>query len=106
MKRMNTKTNSVQAASPEKAFAAPATQQTPTRPWPSATMAKNGTDWREIAREALRRKTLADRLQLALDALMVKCREALSLQDVQNLNSAESTWILDIPVIAVESRLR
>jgi DNA-directed RNA polymerase specialized sigma24 family protein len=91
---MNTKTNSVQPATPEKAFAAPATQ------------VKNGTDWREIAREALRRKTLADRLQLVLNALMAKCREALSRQDVQDLNSTESAWVLDIPVIVVESRLR
>lgn len=103
---MNTKTNSVQPASAEKGFAAPASHQTPTRPGPSATMAKNGTDWREIAREALRRKTLADRFQIALDALMAKCREALFPQDVQDLNSAESTWILDIPVTAVKSRLR
>jgi DNA-directed RNA polymerase specialized sigma24 family protein len=91
---MNTKANSVQPASPEKAFAAPAAQ------------VKNGTDWREIAREALRRKTLADRLQPALNALMAKCREALFQPDLQDLNSTESAWVLDIPVMTVESRLR
>jgi DNA-directed RNA polymerase specialized sigma24 family protein len=81
-------------------------KRTPARIQPSATIAKDGTDWREIAREALRRMTLADMLRLALDALTAKYREELFLQDVQNLNSAETAWVLDIPVVAVQSRLR
>lgn len=50
--------------------------------------------------------TLADMLRLALGALAAKYRDELFPQDAENLNSAETAWVLDIPVIAVQSRLR
>ena len=73
---------------------------------PSGTIAKDGIEWREIAREALRGKTLGDMLPLALGALTAKYREALFLQDVDNPHIEDTTLILDIPVVAVQSRLR
>jgi len=62
-------------------------------------------DWREIAWEALRRKRLGDTLRRAIETLSVKYREVLFLQDVKNLSTAETAWILNITVGAVNYRL-
>ena len=97
---MSTKTLSVTPVSFEKVFAAVATKRPHTR-----RQGNTLTDWREIAWEALRRKKLGDTLRRAIDALSVKYREVLFLQDVKNLNTAETAWVLGITVGAVRSRL-
>ena len=63
------------------------------------------TDWREIAWAALERKKLGDTLRRAIETLSVKYREVLFLQDVKNLNTAETAWVLNITVGAVRYRL-
>ncbi len=65
----------------------------------------NGATWRDIAWEALDRKKLGDTLRRAIHALSVECREVLFLQDVKNLNTAETAWVLDITLGAARSRL-
>ena len=102
---MSTKTLPVTAASFEKVFAALAPKRTLGRGSRSGKIAKDLADWREIAWEALRRKKLGDTLQRAIEALSVKYREVLFLQDVKNLNTAETAWVLGITVGAVRSRL-
>lgn len=111
---MSTRTLPVTAASFEKVFAALATKQTPRRKSRSGQTAKlasssrNAATWREIAREALERGKLGDTLRRAIQALSGEYREVLFLQDVKNLSTAETetAWVLDIPVVAVISRLR
>ncbi len=41
----------------------------------------------------------------AIQALSVEYREVLFLQDVKNLSTAETAWVLNITVGAVRSRL-
>ena len=102
----------VTAASFEKVFAALATKQTPRRESRSCQTAKlasslgNAATWREIACEALEKGKLGDTLRRAVHALSAECREVLFLQDVKNLSVAETAWVLDVPVVAVISRLR
>lgn len=90
----------------EETFATPAALQTAARAVPSAAIEKDGTYWREIAREALRRLTLSELMRLALGAAIGKYRESLSLQQADEPNTAESAMVLDIPVMTVRSRLR
>jgi predicted DNA-binding protein (UPF0251 family) len=108
---MSTKTLPVTAVSFEKVFAAAATKQTSPRKSRSGQIAELGLSsgntaaWREIAWEALERKGLGDTLRCAIQALSAKYREVLFLQDVKNLSTAETAWVLDITVGAVRSRL-
>jgi DNA-directed RNA polymerase specialized sigma24 family protein len=81
-------------------------KQTLARRRSSGTIAKDGTEWREIAWEALHRMTLADMLRLAFTILVAKYGKALFLQDVDNPHIEDTALILDIPVVAVQSRLR
>ena len=97
---MSTKTLPVTAGSFEKVFAAVATKRPHTR-----RLGSSLTDWRDIAWEALRRKKLGDTLRRAIETLAVKYREVLFLQDVKNLNTAETAWVLNITVGAVRYRL-
>ena len=97
---MSTKTLPVTAASFEKVFAGLATKRQHTR-----RQGNTSTGWREIAWAAFDRKQLGDRLRRAIDALSVKYREVLFLQDVKNLNTAETAWVLGITVGAARSRL-
>lgn len=97
---MSTKTLPVTAASFEKVFAALATKRQHTR-----RQGNTLKDWREIAWAAFDGKKLGDRLRRAIDALSVKYREVLFLQDVKNLNTAETAWILGITVGAARSCL-
>ena len=103
---MSTKTLPVTAASFEKVFAAMAAKGTVRRRLRAGKIAKDLAGWREIAWEALERKKLGDTLRRAIEALSAKYREVLFLQDVKNLNTAETAWVLDIPVGAVRSRLQ
>jgi predicted DNA-binding protein (UPF0251 family) len=102
---MSTKTLPVTAASFEKVFAALATKQTLGRRSRSGKIAKDLTEWCDIAWEALRRKKLGDTLQRGIEALSLKYREVLFLRDVKNLNTAETAWVLGITVGAARSRL-
>jgi DNA-directed RNA polymerase specialized sigma24 family protein len=102
---MSTKTLPVTAASFEKVFAALAAKRTLGRRSRSGKIAKDLTDWREIAWAALERKKLGDTLRRAIEALSMKYREVLFLQDVKNLNTAETAWVLGITVGAARSRL-
>src|SRR6266849_5197249 len=97
---MSTKTLPVTAGSFEKVFAAVATKRQHTRRQGNAL-----TDWREIACAALERKKLGDTLGRAIETLSVKYREVLFLQDVKNLSTAETAWVLNITVGAVRYRL-
>ncbi len=108
---MSTRTLPVTAASFEKIFAAIAIKRTlrrESRCGQIATLAPrpgNAATWREIAWEALEGKKLGDTLRRAIHALSVECREVLFLQDVKNLNTAETAWVLDITLGAARSRL-
>ncbi len=102
---MNTKTLPVTAASFEKFFAAIASERTLSRRLRSGKSARDLADWREIAWEALRRKQLGDTLWRAIETLSAKYREVLFLQDVKNLSTAETAWVLNITVGAVRYRL-
>jgi DNA-directed RNA polymerase specialized sigma24 family protein len=97
---MGTKTLPVTADSFESVFAAVATKRQHARCQGSAL-----TDWREIAWAALERKTLGDTLRRAVETRSVKYREVLFLQDVKNLSTAETAWVLNITVGAVRYRL-
>ena len=97
---MSTKTLPVTAGSFERVFAAVATKRPHTR-----RQGNTLTDWRDIAGEALRRKKLGDTLRRAIETLSVKYREVLFLQDVKNLSTAETAWVLNITVGAVKYRL-
>src|SRR5712691_894030 len=97
---MSTKTLPVTAGSFEKVVAAVATKRPHTRRQGSSL-----TDWREIAWAALEGKKLGDTLRSAIETLSVKYREVLFLQDVKNLSTAETAWVLDITVGAVRYRL-
>ena len=48
---------------------------------------------------------MGDTLWRAIETLSVKYREVLFLQDVKNLGTAETAWVLDITVGAVRYRL-
>jgi len=96
---MSTKTLPVTAGSFEKVFAAVATERPHTR-----RQRNTLTDWREIAWAALERKKLGDTLRRAIETLSVKYREVLFLQDVKNLSTAETAWVLNISVGAVKYR--
>jgi len=108
---MSTRTLPVTGASFEKVFAAIATKRTLRRKSRSgqlgnlASSSGNAATWRDIAWEALEREKLGDTLRRAIQALSVEYREVLFLQDVKNLSTAETTWVLDITVGAVRSRL-
>jgi DNA-directed RNA polymerase specialized sigma24 family protein len=97
---MSTKTLPVTAGSFEKVFAALTTKRPHAR-GQGNTLA----DWREIAWAALEREKLGDTLRRAIATLSVKYREVLFLQDVKNLNAAETAWVLNITVGAVRYRL-
>ena len=97
---MSTKTLPVTAGSFERVFAAVAAKRPHT-----CRQGNTLTDWREIAWEALRRKKLGDTLRRAIETLSVKYREVLFLQDVKNLSTAETAWVLNISVGAVRYRL-
>ncbi len=109
---VSTRTLPVTATSFEKVFAAIASKRTLRRKTRSRQMAKlasssgKSATWRDIAWEAFEKKKLGDTLRRALQALSIECREVLFLQDVKNLSTAETAWVLDIPVVAVISRLR
>lgn len=94
------KTLPVTAGSFEKVFAAIAERTL--RP---GKIAKDLADWREIAWAALDRKRLGDTLRCAIETLSAKYREVLFLHDVKNLSTAETAWVLNIPVGAVRYRL-
>jgi len=97
---MSTKTLPVTAGSFEKVFAAVATKR------PHMRRQRNTlTDWREIAWAALERKKLGDTLPRAIEALSAAHREVLFVQDVKNLSTAETAWVLNITVGAARSRL-
>ena len=97
---MSTKTLPVTAGSFEKVFAVVATKQ------PHMRRQRNTlTDWREIAWAALEKKKLGDALRRAIETLSMKYREVLFLQDVKNLSTAETAWVLNITVGAVKYRL-
>jgi predicted DNA-binding protein (UPF0251 family) len=98
---VSTKTLPVTAASFEKVFTALAAKRRHTRRQENTL-----TDWREIAWAALEREKLGDTLRRAIEALSVTHREVLFLQDVKNLNTAETAWVLGISVRAARSRLR
>ena len=102
---MSTKTLPVTAGSFEKVFAAIATERTLSRRSRSGKIAKDLADWREIAWAALERKKLGDTLRRAIETLSVKYREVLFLQDIKNLNTAETAWVLNITVGAARYRL-
>src|SRR5260370_18656222 len=102
---MSAKTLPVKAGSFEKVFAAIATERTLGRRSRSGKIAKDLADWREIAWAALKRKKLGDTLRRAIETLSVKYREVLFLQDVKNLSTAETAWVLNITVRAVRYRL-
>jgi DNA-directed RNA polymerase specialized sigma24 family protein len=102
---MSTKTLPATAGSFEKVFAAIATERTLSRRSRSGKIAKGFADWREIAWAALERKKLGDTLRRAIESLSVKYREVLFLQDVKNLSTAETAWVLNITVGAVKYRL-
>jgi DNA-directed RNA polymerase specialized sigma24 family protein len=70
-----------------------------------ASSSGNAATWRQIAWEALEGKKLGYTLRSAVQALSVECREVLFLQDVKNLSTAETAWVLDITMGAVRSRL-
>lgn len=95
------KTLPVTAGSFEKVFAAIATERTLS----PGKIAKDLADWREIAWAALDRKKLGDTLRCAIETLSAKYREVLFLHDVKNLSTAETAWVLNIPVGAVRCRL-
>lgn len=95
------KTLPVTAGSFEKVFAAIATERTLS----PGKIAKDLADWREIAWAALDRKKLGDTLRCAIETLSAKYREVLFLHDVKNLSTAETAWVLNIPVGAVRYRL-
>ncbi len=97
---MSTKALPVTAVSFEKVFAAVEAKRPHTRRQGSTL-----TDWREIAWAALERKKLGDTLRRAIETLSVKFREVLFLQDVKNLNTVETAWVLNITVGAVRYRL-
>ena len=63
------------------------------------------TDWRDIARKALRNKDLGDALRNAVLPLPAKYREVLFLRDVKNLDTEETAWILGIAGGAVKAWL-
>ena len=96
---MSTKALPVTAGSFEKVFAAVATKRPHTRRQGNTLM-----DWREIAWAALKRKKLGDTLRRASETLSVKYREVLFLQNVKNLSTAETAWVLNTTVGAVRSR--
>jgi hypothetical protein len=52
--------------------------------------------WREIAWGRLKKKKLGDSLRPAIVSLPTKYREVLFLRDVRNLDTAETSWILNI----------
>jgi DNA-directed RNA polymerase specialized sigma24 family protein len=72
---------------------------------PSGKIAKDLTGWRLMAWEALQRKKLGDTLRSAIGALSAKYREVLFLQDVKNLDTEETAWVLHMPAETVRSRL-
>jgi predicted DNA-binding protein (UPF0251 family) len=102
---MRTKTLPVTAASFERVFATLATKRTLGRRSRFGKIAKDLTDWRDIAWEALRRKKLGNTPPRAIEGLSVKYREVLFLRDVKNLNTAETAWVLGITVGAARSHL-
>ena len=65
----------------------------------------DGTDWRDIARKALRNRELGDALRNAVLLLPAKYREVLFLRDVKNLDTEETAWILGIAGGAVKAWL-
>src|SRR6266446_6458591 len=108
---MSTRTLPITAGSFEKVFTAVATKRTFRRKSQSGEIVKlvlpsgNTATWCAIACEALETETLGDTLRHAIQALSVKYREVLFLQDLKNLNTAETAWVLDITMEAVRSRL-
>ncbi len=62
-------------------------------------------NWREIAWKALEKKKLGDSLRRAIVSLPIKYREVLFLRDVKNLDTSETSWILNITAGAVRARL-
>ncbi len=111
LRGMSPRTLPITPASFEKVFAATATKRTLRRQSRSGQFAKsassseNAATWSEIAWEALERENLGDTLRCAIQALSVRYRDVLFLQDVKNLSTAETAWVLDISVGAVRSRL-
>lgn len=103
---MCTKPLSVTPISFEKLFAAIVTSHPLRSPSRSGKTALSSTDWRQLASAALQRNSLGDSLRRAIDALSAKYREVLFLQDVKNLNTAETAWVLDLSAKAVRSLLR
>lgn len=103
---MGAKPLSVTPVSFEKLFAALAASRPPRFSSRRGKMARGATDWRQIASSALQRNSLGDSLRRAIDALSAKYREVLFLQDVKNLNTAETAWVLEISAETVRSLLR
>ena len=100
---MGTRTLPVTGASFEKVFAAVASRRRLRRK--STSGSENAATWHEIAWEVLERNELGDTLQRAIQVLSAKYREVLFLQDVKNLNTAETAWVLGITVGVVRARL-
>lgn len=103
---MCAKSLAVTPVSFEKLFAALAASRALRFPSRYGKMAKGATDWRQMASAALQRNKLGDSLRCAVEALSVKYREVLFLQDVKTLNTAETAWVLGISVETVKSLLR
>ena len=103
---MSAKPLSVTPASFEKLFAGLAARRPLRFPSRSGKVAKGATDWRQLASAALLRNNLGDSLRRAIDALSAKYREVLFLQDVKNLSTAETAWVLDMSAETVKSLLR
>ena len=100
---MGARTLPVTGASFEKVFAAVASRRS--LRCESPTRSGNAATWREIAGEALQRNKLGDTLRRAVQALSATYREVLFLQDVKNLSTAETAWVLGTTVSTVRSRL-
>jgi DNA-directed RNA polymerase specialized sigma24 family protein len=90
---MGTRTLPVTGASFQKVFAAVVSRRRIRRKSPSGS--ENAATWREIAWVALERNELGDTFRRAIH----------NLQDVKNLNTAETAWVLGITVGAVRSPL-
>lgn len=100
---MRTTTISITAESFEKVFVRSATNRTESHATRKHCI--GWTDWRDIARKALRNKELGDALRNAVLPLPVKYREVLFLRDVKNLDTEETAWILGIAGGAVKAWL-
>ena len=100
---MRTTTISITAGSFERVFLRSATKRIGSQATTKHCL--DWTDWRDIARKALRNRELGNALRNAVLPLSVKYREVLFLRDVKNLDTEETAWILGIAGGAVRAWL-